>query len=77
MRKQELIHLHALLLEIRHELTAKREVTAGAFDAYESHDVQPVAMHESKATHNEAVRHLLDGIESSITGCEDARKPGE
>jgi hypothetical protein len=56
MRKNELIHLHSLLREVRTEYAA--DADDDAFDEYESLGVAPTHVHESKDNHREAVLTL-------------------
>lgn len=72
MRKQELIHVHALLADVRDELAATREGSGGAFDAYESHGVGPVEIYSGKEAHREAVTRLADGIEEVLEARDEA-----
>lgn len=83
MRKQELVHLHALFEVIRRHL-AERDGTrlpAGAFDTYDEHGVGPVAIAERKEAHRAAVDHLLDGLQTTVTAqrpaVETASTPSE
>ena len=70
MKKQELIHLHGLLSEVRgmHE---NRTDSTLELDEYESHDTSPTSIHHSKTDHKEAVIALANGLTSSMT-TEDA-----
>lgn len=84
MRKQELIHLHALLELIRDDLTADYDPPTGVFTAYERHGVHPRAIYARKDAHHEAIAHLTDGIEriladldQSGSNPEDPAKTGE
>jgi hypothetical protein len=58
MRKQELVYLHGLLLEIRtyYQGEAGESVETPGYDAM---DVSPAAIHQSKQDHEEAVLTLL------------------
>ncbi|AUX09738.1 hypothetical protein AArcSl_2113 [Halalkaliarchaeum desulfuricum] len=60
MKKQELIHLHGLLAEVRKQCEAWNEETE--LDEYESLGVKPTSIHRSKTDHKEAVFALADGI---------------
>lgn len=68
MRKQELVHFHRLLVEIRWYLAEQEEIEipAGAFDTYEDCEVKPTALTERKAAHEEAVDHLLEGLQTTV-----------
>lgn len=73
MRKQELIHLHTLLVQIRTTLTADYEPPADAFAAYDHHGVHPRAIYARKEAHEEAITHLTTGIDRVLT---DRPHPG-
>lgn len=60
MKKQELIHLHGLLAEVRKQCEAWNENTD--LETYESLGVKPTSIHRSKTDHKEAVFALADGI---------------
>lgn len=66
MNAQELVHLHALLLEVRVFLERDGAVPAGAFDAYEAQPVRPTHIHRSKTAHEHAIGLLLDGLGQSV-----------
>jgi hypothetical protein len=63
MKKQELIHLHGLLSEVRSECIDRRELDLGE---YESFGVQPTSIHRSKTDHKTAVFKLANGLTSSL-----------
>ncbi len=67
MRKQELIHLHSLLVQIRTVLTSNYDPPDGAFAEYERHGVHPRAIYARKDAHHQAITHLTDGIELVLT----------
>lgn len=64
MKKQELIHLHGLLAEVRQQCEAWSEDTD--LDEYESLGVKPTSIHRSKTDHKEAVFALAKGITSPM-----------
>jgi len=66
MKKQELIHLHGLLAEVRKQCEAWGEDTD--LEAYESLGVNPTSIHRSKTDHKEAVFRLTDGITAGMGG---------
>lgn len=66
MRKQELIHLHALFDCIRNELPSDGTGQTNAFAEYEAVGVRQPHIHAQKAAHEEAIRLLLVGIERTI-----------
>ena len=72
MKKQELIHLHGLLAQVRNHY----EETQGGEVDHESYDdlgVRPTSIHKSKTDHKEAVFALADGITGELT--EEAERP--
>ena len=65
MKKQELIHLHGLLAEVRNHY----EQSAGIEVDHEKYDelgVRPTSIHKSKTDHKAAVFALADGITSEM-----------
>jgi len=63
---QELIHLHALLFEVREYLEQEGTVPPGAFDAYETQPVRPPHIHRRKEAHETAISLLLNGLDRSV-----------
>ncbi|WP_435063746.1 UPF0058 family protein [Halobaculum sp. EA56] len=63
MKKQELIHLHGLLSEVRSEY----EAWGAELDLTEYQDlgVKPTSIHRSKTDHKAAVFKLASGITAS------------
>ncbi|MFD1563813.1 UPF0058 family protein [Haloarchaeobius amylolyticus] len=66
MKSQELVHIHALLLELRMFLERDGAAPAGAFDAYEAQPVRPTHIHRPKTAHERAIGLLLDGLDQSV-----------
>ncbi|WP_226004976.1 UPF0058 family protein [Natrinema salinisoli] len=66
MRSQELIHFHALLLEVRAELEDGGDVPPDAFAAYDAQPVRPSHVHRRKEAHEKGIDLLLQGIDRSI-----------
>lgn len=66
MKKQSLIHVHALLIQVRGELRESGSVPTGAFDNYEQLGVLHTSIHLRKDAHTEAIWLLLDGIGETI-----------
>ncbi|MDJ1431214.1 UPF0058 family protein [Halostagnicola sp. A-GB9-2] len=66
MKIQELIHLHALLLEIRKYLEREGNVPYGAFDSYDTQPIRPSHIHRQKDAHKNAINLLLDGFEQFV-----------
>lgn len=65
MKKQELIHLHGLLAEVRDQC---EEWEGEEFDLndYQTLGVRPTSIHRSKTDHKQAVFELASGITSSV-----------
>ena len=63
---QELIHLHALLFEVRDFLEQEGTVPSGAFDAYERQPVRPSHIHRRKEAHETAIGLLLNGLDRAM-----------
>lgn len=63
MKKQELIHLHGLLSEVRSECADRGDLD---LNEYESFGVQPTSIHRSKTDHKTAVFKLADGLTTSF-----------
>ncbi|WP_281193294.1 UPF0058 family protein [Halorubrum sp. F4] len=60
MKKQELIHLHGLLAEVRKQCEFWDDDLD--LDAYEELGVKPTSIHKSKTDHKAAVFKLTEGI---------------
>ena len=65
MKKQELIHLHGLLAEVRDQCEAW-EGAEMTLDDYEATGVRPTSIHKSKTDHKAAVFELVRGITNSV-----------
>ena len=65
MRQQELMHLHALLLEVRVYLD-REDDSSGAFSGYDSQPVRPTHAHRRKAAQSKAIELLLDELEDYV-----------
>lgn len=65
MKKQELIHLHGLLSEVRAECanTSGMEVDLSEYDGI---GVKPTSIHRSKTDHKAAVFALARGLTESL-----------
>ena len=75
MRKQELIHLHALCLLLRERLDERNAISPEAFAGYDDIRLDPTAVHRRKAEHHEAVLALLDGLTTALP--EPGRESGD
>lgn len=60
MKKNELVHYHALLSEISTDFAERGIVSREEFTDYEQLDVSPVALRASRDQHEEAVLLLAD-----------------
>ncbi|MCU4743726.1 UPF0058 family protein [Halobacteria archaeon AArc-m2/3/4] len=63
---QELIHIHALLLETREYLEREGDVPDSAFDSYDTQSIRPSHIHRQKDAHMSAIFMLLDGFDQSV-----------
>lgn len=72
MKKQELIHLHGLLAEVRDQCEAW-ENNSLDLEAYNETGVRPTSIHKSKTDHKAAVFELAKGITGSMTESEQER----
>jgi hypothetical protein len=66
MKKQELIHLHGLLAEVRNHYEQRTGDDVAATE-YETLGVRPTSIHKSKTDHKAAVFALADGITDEMT----------
>lgn len=66
MTIQELIHLHALLLEVRTYLEREGMASASGFEGYDAQPVRPTHIHRRKEGHEKAIFLLVDDIVQSI-----------
>lgn len=66
MKKQELIHLHGLLSEVRTQFEYWGECD-GTSTEYRELGVQPTSIHRSKTDHKHAVFALVEGITTDLT----------
>ena len=76
MRKQELVHLHALSVRVRCYVEDRHDISADAFARYDRTCVGPTAIHRGKGDHADALLELFavlatlldaDGVASSIS----------
>ena len=70
MKKQELIHIHGLLAEVRAQYEEQNDRTIDLSE-YERVGVKPTSIHHSKTGHQEAIFALIDGITDSMTTKEE------
>lgn len=76
MKKQELIHLHGLLAEVRDQCEAWENSSLDLED-YNEMGVRPTSIHKSKTDHKAAVFELAKGITGSMTESEQERVPAQ
>ncbi|MFP4632049.1 MAG: UPF0058 family protein [Halobacteriota archaeon] len=66
MHKDELIHLHSLLVEIKKYFEGQEDTEDVAFDDYEALDTSPVHIHKSKSEHKHAIFVLGESLASQM-----------
>ncbi|MFB6126312.1 MAG: UPF0058 family protein [Halolamina sp.] len=66
MKKQELIHLHGLLAEVRNQCAEWEGEDGLDLSEYQDMGVQPTSIHRSKTDHKAAVFKLAKGLTSSL-----------
>jgi hypothetical protein len=74
MKKQELIHLHGLLAEVREQCEAWQDEELDLTE-YRNLGVRPTSIHKSKTDHKEAVFELAQGITGAVAEGEAAAEP--
>ena len=72
MKKQELIHLHGLLAEVRTHYEELADTTVD-HDEYTALGVRPTSIHKSKTDHKAAVFALADGLTDEMD--RDVKEP--
>ena len=75
MRKQELIHLHDLLVEITQSLVDRDAVPAAVWNEYETHDITAYAIHARKGAHGEAVLLLATTLGTALEQPTEGQSP--
>lgn len=70
MRKNEQVHLHALLRTAADYLSARGDRSDGTLDGYESLGVTPMSMRADRGDHEAAVSALATGL-AAATADED------
>lgn len=66
MRKEQAIHIHALLIEVTRQLDEHEGVTVEIQSAYDALDVRPSSVHKPKQKHYDAISILGNSIERSL-----------
>ncbi|HHI30566.1 metal-binding protein [Methanosarcinales archaeon ex4484_138] len=64
MHKEELIHLHTLMVQLKKYFEEERD---GSFSSYESLHISPVHVHRSKAEHKHAIFVLGTELAKTIS----------
>jgi len=72
MKKQELIHLHGLLSEVRAQCEEWQSDELD-LEEYNTLGVRPTSIHKSKTDHKAAVFKLAKGITGSMDDVEQER----
>ncbi len=67
MKRQEFIHLHMLLFEVREYLKRDESVPDAVFAQYNTQLVRPYDIHRGKDAHATAVRHLSRHCSQLVT----------
>lgn len=68
MKKNELIHLHALLVQVAEDYVDHGDATRDDFLVYDELGVTPMTLRASRATHERAVRTLLAILAARSSG---------
>jgi hypothetical protein len=66
MRKQELVHIHGLLVEITQSLVDQGTVSADIWDEYEALDINAYSIRAQKSDHKEAVLLLATTLRATL-----------
>jgi hypothetical protein len=66
MRKQEYIHIHALLVEVTRYLIENEAMSAETLSAYDALGTRPTSIHKSKQNHREAIMVLSSAIKPCL-----------
>ncbi|WP_458210664.1 UPF0058 family protein [Haladaptatus sp. NG-SE-30] len=74
MKKQELIHLHGLLAEVRNRYERRSSDPVNCAD-YEATGVRPTSIHRSKTDHRDAVFKLAGSLTDAMAVEEKLTSP--
>lgn len=66
MRKQELVHLHGVLVEVTESLVEQGVVSAEIWMEYARLGIHPNSIHAQKSDHAEAVRLLASTLGAAV-----------
>ncbi len=75
MRKNELLHMHSLLVQVAEEYIRRGVATPADFEEYHRLGVTPMALRESRTTHETAVRTLARALADCSARAEPASDP--
>jgi hypothetical protein len=76
MKKNELLHVHSLLLAVARQFTDRDVVADGALDSYREIGVTPMSLQAARDEHAEAVLELATVLgESTETDDEHSETP--
>lgn len=75
MRKQELVHLHGVLVEVTQSLVEQGAISAEIWTEYETLDVSANSIHAQKSEHLEAVLLLATALSVGIDQPTDEQSP--
>lgn len=76
MRKQELVHLHALCALVRCDVEARPDVPSDVSSTYDEADVSPAAIYRGKRAHRRAVLTLSDDLASAVADADRSDPAG-
>lgn len=79
MRKQEYLHVHALLLEVAVQLADDGAISTQVVDHHDGRAVGPNAVHAAKSDHHAAVMALSASLATAIeeSPAEPAQPPAQ
>ena len=66
MKKNELVHLHALLARLGSDSVERGTATRADFEAYRDLDVSPTTLTASRADHRRAVQMLASTLADAL-----------
>ncbi|MDY6775554.1 UPF0058 family protein [Halorutilales archaeon Cl-col2-1] len=67
MHKDELIHLHSLMVEVRKYFEENENVEGNPFEDYDSLGTSPVHIHKSKSEHKHAIFVLGEQLAETMS----------
>lgn len=75
MRKQELVHLHGLLVEITASQVEEGVVSASLWNEYKALDIDSYAIHAQKGDHEQAVLLLATTLGARLEESTEEQSP--